>query len=125
MIRSSCAETKGPAHLRANLFSNAPGHIGRGGAIRTHDHLHPIQVRYQTALRPEVRISIAWANRNSKRATQLDISYPNRVVEMHRTQRHSAAIRRPSAPQVRERRLVRLRPPNAADSHLRRQGIIY
>ena len=27
---------------------------GRGGGIRTHDHLVPNQVRYQAALRPEV-----------------------------------------------------------------------
>ena len=26
--------------------------LGRGGEIRTHDHLHPMQVRYQAALRP-------------------------------------------------------------------------
>ena len=26
---------------------------GRGGPIRTGDHLNPIQVRYQTALRPD------------------------------------------------------------------------
>ena len=26
--------------------------IGRGGRIRTGDHLNPIQVRYQAALRP-------------------------------------------------------------------------
>jgi hypothetical protein len=29
--------------------------IGRNGGIRTHDPLDPIQVRYQTALRPEVQ----------------------------------------------------------------------
>ena len=28
--------------------------IGRGERIRTSDHLHPMQVRYQAALRPEV-----------------------------------------------------------------------
>jgi hypothetical protein len=27
--------------------------IGRDGGIRTHDPLHPMQVRYQAALRPE------------------------------------------------------------------------
>ncbi len=27
--------------------------IGRDGVIRTHDPLHPMQVRYQAALRPE------------------------------------------------------------------------
>lgn len=30
--------------------------IGRDGVIRTHDPLHPMQVRYQTALRPEVGV---------------------------------------------------------------------
>lgn len=29
--------------------------IGRNGEIRTHDPLHPMQVRYQAALRPEFR----------------------------------------------------------------------
>ena len=29
--------------------------IGRGGGIRTRDPLHPMQVRYQAALRPEGR----------------------------------------------------------------------
>jgi hypothetical protein len=28
---------------------------GRGGPIRTGDHLNPIQVRYQAALRPDTR----------------------------------------------------------------------
>lgn len=32
------------------LFSSQG--LGRGGEIRTHDHLHPMQVRYQAALRP-------------------------------------------------------------------------
>ena len=29
---------------------------GRGERIRTSDHLHPMQVRYQAALRPEQEI---------------------------------------------------------------------
>lgn len=32
--------------------------LGRGGEIRTHDHLHPMQVRYQAALRPEKCIGL-------------------------------------------------------------------
>ena len=28
--------------------------IGRDGGIRTHDPLHPMQVRYQAALRPDL-----------------------------------------------------------------------
>ena len=28
-------------------------YIGRGGGIRTRDPLHPMQVRYQAALRPD------------------------------------------------------------------------
>jgi hypothetical protein len=35
----------------ANSFCIA----GRDGGIRTHDPLHPMQVRYQAALRPEDR----------------------------------------------------------------------
>ncbi len=37
---------------------------GRGGPIRTGDHLNPIQVRYQAALRPDNRhytkIAVVW-----------------------------------------------------------------
>gem|GEM_PF-4300576 len=36
------------ADLRSEGFK-----IGRGERIRTSDHLHPIQVRYQAALHPE------------------------------------------------------------------------
>ena len=32
--------------------------IGRGGGIRTRDPLHPMQVRYQAALRPDKRAII-------------------------------------------------------------------
>ena len=30
--------------------------IGRDGEIRTRDPLHPMQVRYQTALRPDLKL---------------------------------------------------------------------
>ena len=30
--------------------------IGRDGVIRTHDPLHPMQVRYQAALRPDKKL---------------------------------------------------------------------
>ena len=33
--------------------------IGRGGGIRTRDPLHPMQVRYQAALRPDKPTSIS------------------------------------------------------------------
>ena len=36
---------------RLSLFHSL---IGRDGVIRTHDPLHPMQVRYQAALRPEL-----------------------------------------------------------------------
>jgi hypothetical protein len=35
------------------------GITGRGGGIRTRDPLHPMQVRYQAALRPDSAASIA------------------------------------------------------------------
>ncbi len=35
-------------------LSILPENYGRGGRIRTGDHLNPIQVRYLAALRPEV-----------------------------------------------------------------------
>ena len=34
------------------------GVSGRGGGIRTRDPLHPMQVRYQAALRPDRRVLI-------------------------------------------------------------------
>ena len=40
---------------------NRPGPvclIGRGGGIRTRDPLHPMQVRYQAALRPDEGVII-------------------------------------------------------------------
>ncbi len=33
--------------------------FGRDGVIRTHDPLHPMQVRYQAALRPEPLLLLA------------------------------------------------------------------
>ncbi len=36
------------SHLTRHHFLN-----GRNGGIRTHDPLHPMQVRYQAALRPD------------------------------------------------------------------------
>jgi hypothetical protein len=32
--------------------------LGRGGGIRTRDPLHPMQVRYQAALRPDTESSL-------------------------------------------------------------------
>ena len=47
--RWSAAARKGCQVLLLDSF----GVFGRGGAIRTHDLLNPIQVRYQAALRPD------------------------------------------------------------------------
>ena len=47
--RTSRLEVKKKRQLSLPLF---PG-FGRGGGIRTRDPLHPMQVRYQAALRPE------------------------------------------------------------------------
>src|SRR5438270_14072421 len=51
----------GPAQLgyKATAHSNC-GFNGRGGGIRTPDPLLPKQMRYQTALRPDVQDSIAF-----------------------------------------------------------------
>ncbi len=38
---------------------------GRGERIRTSDHLHPMQVRYQAALRPELSIMPEKIHRDS------------------------------------------------------------
>ena len=40
---------------------------GRGGGIRTRDPLHPMQVRYQAALRPEQTWNFTDISRNVKR----------------------------------------------------------
>ena len=40
--------------------------IGRGERIRTSDHLHPIQVRYQAALHPESAHDSRYSPRKSK-----------------------------------------------------------
>jgi tRNA dimethylallyltransferase len=47
--------------------------LGRGGAIRTPDHLHPIQVRYQTALRPDVNAIVP--------RPQTGFNRPNRLAK--------------------------------------------
>src|SRR3989337_3699992 len=39
--------------IRASMADGSGKGLGRGGEIRTRDHLHPMQVRYQAALRPE------------------------------------------------------------------------
>ncbi len=38
--------------------------IGRDGEIRTHDPLHPMQVRYRAALHPDVIGKIRWIGPN-------------------------------------------------------------
>lgn len=42
-----------PAYAGYLFFRKPIDLIGRGGEIRTPDPLHPMQVRYQAALRPE------------------------------------------------------------------------
>src|SRR5258706_2599066 len=44
---------------------------GRGGEIRTRDHLHPMQVRYQAALRPDASESITEACTDFRTAAQV------------------------------------------------------
>ena len=46
--------------------------FGRGGEIRTRDHLHPMQVRYQAALRPEVAKVYQRVKENASSAQQFD-----------------------------------------------------
>ena len=46
--------------LRGTMFGRRKD--GRGGAIRTPDLLNPIQVRYQTALRPDRRDEVSVTN---------------------------------------------------------------
>ena len=42
------------AEMNSETCSEMPKVIGRGGEIRTRDPLHPMQVRYQAALRPDL-----------------------------------------------------------------------
>ncbi len=42
---------------------------GRGGGIRTRDPLHPMQVRYQAALRPDVSQALYLKSPDFKAAT--------------------------------------------------------
>jgi hypothetical protein len=44
---------RGEKLRRCRRFSMQRGFENRGGRIRTDDHLNPIQVRYQAALRPD------------------------------------------------------------------------
>jgi len=52
-----CSQLRGLAqkHERVSRFTSADPRdtSGRGGGIRTHDPLHPMQVRYLAALRPD------------------------------------------------------------------------
>jgi hypothetical protein len=64
---SACAQSTGPPVASAASCGANPASqhslnrmylyyfIGRGGEIRTHDPLRPRQVRYQAALRPDIR----------------------------------------------------------------------
>ncbi len=47
-------ETNRKASIKLAIYLRQPIYLtGRGGEIRTPDPLHPMQVRYQAALRPE------------------------------------------------------------------------
>ncbi len=63
---SICSICKGCARYK-------PSNFGRGERIRTSDHLHPMQVRYQAALRPEAAnyISAGTRFRAALRAQQI------------------------------------------------------
>ncbi len=44
---------------KASEFSEALILLGRDGEIRTHDPLHPMQVRYRAALHPDLMFDLA------------------------------------------------------------------
>ena len=48
-------------YINRNL-TEEPISNGRGERIRTSDHLHPMQVRYQAALRPEQTVNYSKQN---------------------------------------------------------------
>ena len=56
------------------IFFNVLSKFGRGERIRTSDHLHPIQVRYQAALHPERTDHIGYGFPKSK----LSCAFPAR-----------------------------------------------
>ena len=62
-IQLSYGQNAGRSFL---LVTNTQRGFGRGGGIRTHDHLFPKQVRYQTALRPEKAATIRRLNSQVK-----------------------------------------------------------
>ena len=67
---------------------------GRGDVIRTHDPLHPMQVRYQAALRPDtLRIVPTSAVRSQNLADLLDD-----LPDLVRGERGPLALRRPAHP---------------------------
>ena len=48
----------GHNHIAAEAPNSSPAHVGRGGGTRTRGPLLPKQVRYQTALHPEMKYSV-------------------------------------------------------------------
>ena len=71
------------------------GENGRGDVIRTHDPLHPMQVRYQAALRPDTPLSIVPAS--SVRPENLT-DFFNDLTYFGRRQRRRRALRRAAHP---------------------------
>ena len=86
-----------PVELRAEGVCSQAGRPrhrakrdGRGGGIRTHDHLVPNQVRYQAALRPDkLRILLNKRRQSSASATSV-VSTPTRTAECAVRKRISA-----------------------------------
>ena len=71
------------------------GENGRGDVIRTHDPLHPMQVRYQAALRPDTTLSILLAS--SVRSQNL-ADFFNNLPYFGRRERRRGTLRRADQP---------------------------
>ena len=97
----ACGHNQSAVNNRASLHSNEKN--GRAGETRTHDPLHPMQVRYQAAPRPEPRTrkeeacarmmqgySLKWRTRNRsalRRLVSEDDLGNGRACEIYRLER--------------------------------------
>lgn len=91
---------------------------GRGGGIRTHDHLVPNQVRYQAALRPERRIVLSARAPSSAPAASV-ARRPQRTAGCAARKRTSA-MKKSAPPTPPGRRSARIWRPAASSSARRR-----
>ena len=75
LARNNCSPDRSPSQQKAKRpvrrLAQVLDSIGRGGGIRTRDPLHPMQVRYQAALRPDKRRIITENPGNQRRSISI------------------------------------------------------